>query len=133
MAAPFGDYLLSSCEVDCELREVRLRASRPFDGEPKFTELVFRGVDAYHFDNSCFGTVLGYVVQLPIEKFIADNEQQFNQSIKSGSSLRFWKGSSSEAANYFQLHSLQVFELASAIGLSGWVVAREFEALPLKA
>jgi len=127
MTVPFGDYELASCTVDCESAQIRLVAMRKFEGEPKFAELFFTGVVAYHFNNSCFGTILQSVVPIPTELFITNNQQQFNQIVKQGGSLRFWNDSTSSAIGYFQKHSLQAFEVVSAIGLDGWVVALRFD------
>jgi hypothetical protein len=132
MNAPIGDYLLTGYFVDCLRAEIRLLAKRPGEGEPKATEVLFRGVEAYRFEYDNFGTLLGGIVEMPLMPFIERHAEQFSEGWHQSGWPHFWHGSVLEAVSYLQEASVHVFELTSAIGMHGWILAREFSAQPIR-
>ena len=53
------DNLLVSYEVQCEARTIMLRTEYRVENEPtQFTNVVFKGVQGYHFENDAFGNVI---------------------------------------------------------------------------
>ena len=127
MSSPFGDYYLASYTVRCDRAEIRLLARRSVPGEPRATEIVFSGVAAYHFEHDTFGTVLGHVVEQPLEPFLYEHSQEFAAGFRQSGWPSFWSGSVGDALAWLQAGSVRSFGIDSAVGMRGWVLARDFQ------
>lgn len=56
MAMCIHDNLLIPCEVDCEARTIILHTEYRLEDEPReFTDVVFKGVEGYRFQNRARG------------------------------------------------------------------------------
>ncbi len=56
MAVSVHDNLLISYEVQCEARTIILRTEYRVENEPtEFTNVIFKDVQGYHFENDAFG------------------------------------------------------------------------------
>jgi hypothetical protein len=128
VAAPFGDYLLVSYEVDCQLASIRLVA-RSATSPPCETELVFAGVAAYQFESDAFRTVLGQVIEQPVGALVERLAERFRAGWAADGWPRFWGAhpSAADAGAHLASEGVRAFELTSAIGMHGWVLARSFE------
>ena len=124
MPAPFGDYNLASYSVLCDRSEIRLLAQRSFPGKPRTTEIVFSGVVAYHFEHDNFGTILGHIIERPLDAFLHQHAAQLTDGSRQSGWAQFWSGSVADALAHLQASSVHAFELISSYGLRGWVLAR---------
>ncbi len=128
VAAPFGDYLLVGYEVDCERASIRLVA-RARTTPPRDTELLFADVAAYQFESDAFGTVLGDVIEQPVSVLVERLAERFRAGWTADGWPRFWGAhpSADDAAAHLAHEGVRAFELTSAIGMHGWVLARSFD------
>ena len=127
MGAPFGDYILTSYAVACERGEVSLRARRPFEGEPRETEILFSGVVAYDFEHDNFGTILGHIIELSLDEFVRANAEKFAEGWHLSGWARFWTGDVDETVRTLRARDVHAFEISSSYGMRGWVLATSFE------
>lgn len=127
MSAPFGDYHLASYSILCDRAEIRLRAERCTDGDPQATEIIFAGVAAYHFKHDNFETILGHVIERPLEPFLEEHASKFSQGASQSGWAPFWTGSVSTTLAKLQAESIHAFEITSSFGLRGWVLAVSFD------
>lgn len=127
MSAPFGDYQLISYIVRCDRTEIRLYAKRRhWHGEPMVTEIFFSGVEAYYFEHDNFGTILTDILESPLEAFLEQRTEQFQKGYHQSGWPRFWKLLAPEAyLLYLRERSAHAYEVFSAYGMWGWVLARE--------
>ena len=64
------DNFLVSYEVLCRQREIRLHTEFR-DKEPiECTDVIFRGVEAYHFDHDNFETIIFDITEVPVEDIL---------------------------------------------------------------
>ena len=71
MTLSVHDNLLVSYEVHCEQRIITLRTEFRVEGTPtEFTDVVFEGVQGYHFENDAFGNIIFDVSNMPAEGFL---------------------------------------------------------------
>lgn len=121
MNAPFGDYGLLNYEVDCVSRTIAFRAQRPVEGSPQFTELTFHGVELYYFENESLGTVMGWVVEHPLENFLARYRQAVMLEVPAH-------------AGDYEGRSLHAYEVAPSAGnMRAWILAQNYDSRPIEA
>jgi hypothetical protein len=120
------DNLLVSYEVQCEARTIMLRTEYRVENEPtQFTNVVFKGVQGYHFENDAFGNVISGLEPIPLEQFLTENGAEISESYRMAGSPGPWAANLGTAVRYLREQGVQGFILHSSFGLSGWVLARE--------
>jgi hypothetical protein len=126
MALSVHDNLLVSYEVQCEARTITLRteyreANRPTD----FANVVFEGVQGYHFENDAFGNIIFGVEAVPVEHVLTEFGADISESYRMAGSPGPWAADLGSAPTYLREHGIKGFTLSSSYGLSGWVLAKE--------
>jgi hypothetical protein len=127
--AAFHDYRLIAIYVNGRRRELTLTAEEMHaPGLPAVTEIVFHGVEAYELLNDNFQTILSDVTPLPLDAFVAANMERFRAGFTSSGWPTFFNLSDSVAAVVDRLRArgLGAFEIGSALGMNGWVVAERY-------
>jgi hypothetical protein len=72
MAVSVHDNLLISYEVQCETRRIILRTEYRVKNEPtEFTNVIFKDVQGYHFENDAFRNIILGFETVPVEEFLA--------------------------------------------------------------
>jgi hypothetical protein len=128
MRASVHDNFLLSYEVSSEHAEIRLRTEFRSTGRPvERTDVVFSGVEAYHFEHDCFSNILSEIVERPALGLLAEQQRALEEGFHRSGWPRFWGGSPEKASNYVQTHRLNAYELTSSYGISGWVIARSLD------
>jgi hypothetical protein len=123
MALSVHDNLLISYEVQCEARMITLRTEFRVENEPtEFTNMVFKGVQGYSFENDAFGNIIFDVQTIPIEFFLREYGPEISESYRMAGSPGPWAENLGTASEYLQKQGIQ--------GLSGWILAREMFTLP---
>ncbi len=120
------DNFLVSYEVLCQRREIRLHTEFR-DKEPiEYTDVIFRGVEAYHFYHDNFETIIFDITELPVENILVQDKSRFDEGRRYG-----WPGArdDSEAAMRarFAKCGVRGFSLSSSFGMCGWVLAQSVE------
>ena len=131
MAVSVHDNLLISYEVQCEARIIILRTEYRVKNEPtEFTNVIFKDVQGYHFENDAFGNIIFGFETVPVEKFLAEYGPEISESYRAAGSPGPWAASLGTAAGHLRERGTQAFILSSSYGLDGWVLAREMSIVP---
>jgi hypothetical protein len=131
MAASVHDNLLISYEVRCEARTIILRTEYRVKNEPtEFTNVIFKDVQGYHFENDAFRNIIFSFASLPLEEFLAKYGPAISESYRVAGSPGPWAASLGTASGHLRERGIQVFILSSSYGLDGWVLAREMSIVP---
>jgi hypothetical protein len=126
MTLSVHDNLLVSYEVQCEARTVTLRTEYRVSERPtEFTNVIFQGVQGYHFQNDAFGNIIFDLEAVPIEHLLAEFGAEISVSYRMAGSPGPWAGNLNSAADYLREQGVRAFLLSSSYGLSGWVLAKE--------
>lgn len=125
------DNRVVSYEVDADRRRIVLH-TRFEEREPKeSTDLVFEGVLAYHLENDNFSNILLGVYEIPVAQLVERERSRFEEGFQYA-----WPGpwnvSPQASIDHLQSKGARAFEIQSAYGLAGWVVAESYrlEAAP---
>jgi hypothetical protein len=131
MAVSVHDNLLISYEVQCEARTIILRTEYRVKNEPtEFTNVIFKDVQGYHFENDAFGNIIFGFKTVPVEEFLAEYGPKISESYRAAGSPGPWAASLGTAPGYLRERGIQAFILSSSYGLDGWVLAREMSVVP---
>jgi hypothetical protein len=123
------DNFLVSYEVNCEIRQIKLRA-KPDPRDPAKREvqprtIIFNGVEGYQFENDNFGNIIFSLRKIPVERLIAERGAQIAESYRMAGAPNSWAADLASAAQALTAMGIQAFDLSSSYGLSGWVLAKE--------
>jgi hypothetical protein len=130
MLASLHDDFLVSYEVNCETRQIKLRAKRDpripvVDQERTSRTIVFNGVEGYQFENDNFGNIIFSLDAGSVEQILAGYGSQIAESYRVGRAPNSWAADLSSAPQVLAAKGVQGFVLSSSYGLSGWVLAKE--------
>jgi hypothetical protein len=120
MTLSVHDNLLVSYEVHCEQRIITLRTEFRVEGKPtEFTDVVFEGVQGYHFENDAFGNIIFDVSNMPAEGFPTQYGAEISELYHMTGSPA-WAADLASAPDYIRGQGINAFILFSSLGLSGW-------------
>ncbi len=131
MLPSFHDDFLVSYEVNCETRQIKIRAKRDpripaVSGERRTSRtIVFNGVEGYQFENDNFGNIIFSLEAVSIEQILAGYGSQIAESYRMAGAPNSWAADLSSAPQVLAAKGVQGFVLSSSYGLSGWVLAKE--------
>ncbi len=132
MTPSIHDNLLISYEVHCEKKTITLRTEYRVENKPlEFTNVVFGGVQGYHFENDAFGNVIFDVSNVPVEQFLTEYGAEISVSYRMNGSPA-WAADPALAPECLREQGIKPFVLSSSLGLSGWVLAKEISVVPAK-
>ncbi len=123
------DNRLVSYLVDCSARRIVLHTTFEDVEPPEYTDVVFGGVVAYHFEGDTFGTILFDVAQAPMEEILDEYAAVFRRHKNYG-----WPAvphtSEDELRQALQREGILGYLLSSSYGLCGFVLAKSIEMCP---
>jgi hypothetical protein len=130
MLPSLHDDFLVSYEVNCETRQIKLRAKRDpripvVDQERTSRTIVFNGVEGYQFENDNFGNIIFSLDAVSVEQILAGYGSQIAESYRVGRAPNSWAADLSSAPQVLAAKGVQGFVLSSSYGLSGWVLPKE--------
>lgn len=126
MALSVHDNVLASYEVRCEARVITLRTEhRVANGPTEFTNVIFEGVHAYHFQNDAFGNIIFGLETVSVEYLLTEFGSEISESYRMAGSPGPWAADLGSAPDYLGERGIKGFTLSSSYGLSGWVLAKE--------
>jgi hypothetical protein len=126
VALSVHDNLLVSYEVHCKARIITLRTECRLANKPtEFTNVIFKGVQGYQFENDAFGNIIFDVETVPVEHLLAEFGADISESYRMAGSPGPWAADLGSAPAYLREHGIKAFTLSSSYGLSGWVLAKE--------
>ncbi|MGA9354805.1 MAG: hypothetical protein WBV46_14030 [Terriglobales bacterium] len=131
MALSVHDNVLVSYEVRCEEQTIILRSEYRVDGKPtEFTNVLFGGVCAYHFQNDAFGNIIFDVYEIPLEEFVNRYGAELFELDQMTGSLGKWVEALDSAPTHMREKEIKGFELSSSLGLCGWILAKDMTISP---
>jgi hypothetical protein len=131
MTLSIHDNLLVSYEVQCERRTITLRTEYRVENKPtEFTNVVFEGVQGYHFENDAFGNIIFDVDNVPAEEFLKEYGAEISE-LRRMNGRPTWAADLDSAPKYLRKQGIKPYILSSSLGLSGWVLAKEISILPV--
>lgn len=123
------DDFLVSYEVNCEARQIKLRARRdrrvPGNEHLRDRVIVFNGVEGYQFENDAFGNIIFSLQRIPVEQLISERKAEIAESFRMRGAPGSWAADLGSAAQTLTAIGIQAFDLSSSYGLSGWILAKE--------
>jgi hypothetical protein len=119
------DNKLIAYEVMCGQRRIVLH-TRFDEREPhEHIDVVFEGVEAYHFEGDNFGTILFDVGETPLVELVHEEADRFERGRNFG-----WPGSWNESADsllaYLEEQDCRAFVINASYGMGGWVLAKSY-------
>jgi hypothetical protein len=125
MTLSIHDDQLVSYDVQCEKRTITLHTEYRVEDKPtEFTNVVFEGVQGYHFENDAFGNIIFDVSNVPVEQFLAEYGNEMSELYRMNGSPT-WAADLVSAPECLREQGIKAFILSSSLGLSGWVLAKE--------
>jgi hypothetical protein len=131
MLPSLHDDFLVSYEVNCETRQIKLRAKRdprlPSASNEERTDytIVFNSVEGYQFENDNFVNIIFSLDTVPVEKILTIYGSQISEAYRMGGAPNSWAADLTSAPKLLRAKGTQGFILSSSYGLSGWVLAKE--------
>ena len=117
------DNLLLSYTVSAERREITLHTAFHEVEPPEYTDVVFSGLEAYHFEGDNFGTIIFDVSETDALELYEEERARFEAGVPYA--WPAWNASAEAARAYIAGNGLRAFVLSSSFGMTGWVLARE--------
>lgn len=115
------DNVLVSYEVLCERREIRLHTS--FRGQDcELTDIIFTGVEAYHFAHDNFSTIVFDIIETTAEDIVGQERARFDEG-RPYCWPGIWNESPDSAVAYLRERGCRGFWGESSYGMSGWILA----------
>ncbi len=121
------DHTLLEYSVSLERATIAMR-TRPSRFGEDVRLLVFEACEAHHFKHVSEGSILGHIVEHSLPAFVAAVEAELNEGFHESGWPAWWRGSISDAIGYLNAREIRAFEITSAYGFSGWVLARSVRA-----
>jgi hypothetical protein len=131
MVPSVHDNELISYEVQCEARTIIVRTEFRVKDKPReFTNVIFSGVQGYHFENDAFGNIIFGFETVPVEQFLTEYASEISESYRMAGAPGPWAANLETASAYLRELGIQGFILSSSCGLDGWVLAQEMSVVP---
>lgn len=120
------DNVLTGYEVDCARQRIVFHTEL-HDHDPKeCTDIVFSGVEAYHFIGDNMQTILRDVAQVTLEQIMREFAKEFQDGMKycwPGP----WNDSQATCLKHFHGRATTGWVISSAYGGGGFVIAKTME------
>jgi hypothetical protein len=120
------DNNIYAYSVSCDGRRIVLYTEYHEQGQAEYTDVIFEGVDAHHFQDQLNGNIILDIEDWPLDLFVDQNAKLFDERKKWG-----WPaveyGDSEQLKGQLRERRLKAFVLSSSYGMSGWVLATEMK------
>lgn len=124
------DNFILSYEVRCDTKEIRLRTEYRDRSPIEKTDVVFSGVEAYHFEGDNFQNIILDIMESTPSELVAKNAELFERGRKYGWPGT-WNSSPEKLLAFINARQLQGYELYSSYGMTGWVLAVRMELISI--
>jgi hypothetical protein len=130
MLPSLHDNYLISYSVNCENREISLSARRYQPAEDTLIRtVVFTGVQGYHLMNDAFGNIIFSLSEISLDQFFSEYGSEVAESHRLAGAPGAWAADIATGRETLQSEDVKAFILSSSYGLSGWLLATNFEVL----
>ena len=130
MLPSLHDDFLVSYEVNCETRQIKIRAKRDprvpaVNEEQTSRAIIFNGVEGYQFENDNFVNIIFSLEAVSAQQILADYGPRIAESHRMAGAPDSWAADLASAPQVLAAKGVHGFVLSSSYGLSGWVLAKE--------
>jgi hypothetical protein len=130
MLPSLHDDFLVSYEVNCETRQIKIRAKRDprvpaVNEEQTSRAIIFNGVEGYQFENDNFVNIIFSLEAVSAQQILADYGPRIAESYRMAGTPDSWAADLASAPQVLAAKGVHGFVLSSSYGLSGWVLAKE--------
>ena len=130
MLPSLHDDFLVSYEVNCETRQIKIRAKRDprvpaVNEEQTSRAIIFNGVEGYQFENDNFVNIIFSLEAVSAEQILTDYGPRIAESYRMAGAPDSWAADLASAPQVLAAKGVHGFVLSSSYGLSGWVLAKE--------
>lgn len=112
--------------VQCEGRQIVLHTEYRDGGAEEFTDVIFTGVVAHHFECVLHGNILFGITEVEPGDIVPQSAELFARQ-KSYGWPAIEYGEPQELVSALKSQGVRGFEIASSYGLKGWVLAGAME------
>ena len=120
------DNIVTGYAVSCDKREVVIHTVFQ-DAEPnEKTDVVFRGVEAYHLAGDNMQTILVGVDKCPVDQILRDFSSEFAAGVKYAWPGQ-WNESTESCLQNFVEQKCEGWIISSSYGMGGFVIAKAME------
>jgi len=126
MESSIHDNFLVSYEVLCEKREIRLRTEFRDRSPVEYTDVIFRGVEAYHLHGDNFQNIVFDITETSVEDILTEDSERFEEGRNYGWP-GMWNDSETAMRAYLLERGVRGFSISSSFGMSGWIIAESME------
>ena len=120
------DNIVTGYTVSCEKREIVLHTEFRHREPNEKTDVIFRGVEAYHIIRDNMRSILFDVHECPIDQILMDFTFEFEDGVRYA-----WPGPWNESPKvcreYFEKHECKAWMISSSYGMGGFVIAKSIE------
>lgn len=120
------DNIVTGYEVCCATRALVIHTAYQDANPIETTDVVFRGVEAYHLVGDNMQTILFDVGECPIEDILKAFASDYESGVKYGWP-GVWNKSPESCLQHFTDTKCKGWMIASSFGMGGFVIARSME------
>lgn len=121
------DYHIVSYEVRCLAREIIIHAIYDYAGSPqRRATAVFSEVAGYRFWDDAFGNIILDIEKVGADVIISDYGPEIAASYRMSGAHGPWADDISSAVETLEGEGISGFILSSSIGLSAWILAKDY-------
>lgn len=127
MRKSLHDYEIASYEVRCRTREIIIHAEYCYPDEPLVcAKALFREVATYRFWDDAFGNIIFDIEEVPVARIIHEYGAEIAESLRMSGAADEWARELTSAPAKLEAGGVHGFILTSSIGLSAWILAKEY-------
>lgn len=128
MIPSIHDSLLYAYEVDGDRKHIVLHTRPHSGGGTARVDIVFAGVEAYHFEGDCLGNIVFGIEALTTSSEV-DDPQLIEKRYRRFGWPRGWNPPTETFDEFVANHRCRIYQLTSSYGMEGFVVARRMESV----
>ncbi|WP_196138957.1 hypothetical protein [Aliikangiella sp. G2MR2-5] len=120
----FHDYHMESYKVSNRGEKIELNLVYDYPGEETDdSQIIFNDVALYHFINTQ-GAIINDIEEVSLNRFIISLEKELSEWSRMYG-VKFWQSDIASYIDELKSMGLRVWEITSAIGFYGFVIAKE--------
>jgi hypothetical protein len=120
------DSLLYAYEVDGDRRTIVLHTRQHPGGGTDYIDVIFRGVQAYHFEGDCLNNIVFSIDEVPASTVIGDGVACYERNRQYGWP-NGWDSRRETLEEFFSRCNCRIFEITTSYGMYGFVAAASME------
>jgi hypothetical protein len=121
------DNFIYAYALDCEGRRIVQHTHFRDGSANEYTDVIFTGVVAHHFEHVLSGNILFDVTEIPLRHLVTGSAALFAAGKAYGWPDGIEYRDAEELIGILEGRGAHGFEISSSYGMGGWVIARAME------